>query len=434
MALPAHQKGLELLCENCVTLRDPLVVGDPGRLRQVLVNLLGNAIKFTSSGEVKLALIDAASENGSVVLHFSVSDTGMGISEEWKTRIFDPFVQTDGSNTRRYGGTGLGLTICSRLVSLMGGRIWVESKVGEGSTFHFTAAFRPTVSSGPPTRALEPEVLRGLAVLVVDDNATNRRILAEMLTRWGLCPTLVESGARAIEILQENALAAGRHFALALLDAHMPDMDGFTLASRIQQEHAFDGPRIMLLSSVDVRSVAPELTTSGITNYLVKPVTRSNLLKSILRLLGKHQQPTAVEDRSAGADAVAPLRILLAEDNVVNQKVVVRLLEKQGHSVVVASDGAEALRATGPFDLILMDVQMPVMNGYDATRGIRAREGNSEKHVPIIALTAYAMQGDRELCIAAGMDDYLSKPLQRGDLYAVLERWSRQARKKVSTT
>jgi two-component system, sensor histidine kinase and response regulator len=433
MALPAHQKGLELLCENCVPPGD-LLVGDSGRLRQVLVNLLGNAIKFTSSGEVKLALLDAGREAaGSVILHFSVSDTGIGISEEWKTRIFDAFVQTDGSKTRRYGGTGLGLTICSRLVTLMGGRIWVESEVGKGSTFHFTVAFRPAASPAAHARTPELEFLRGMSVLLVDDNASNRLIMAEILRGWGMSPTLAESGARALEVLRQHA-RAGKHFALTLVDARTPDMGGFALAGRIQQEHPLDGRCIMLLSSLDVRSLVPELTTSGTNDYLVKPVTRWSLLKSILKLLGPTREPAPTEDGSACAGAAAPLHILLAEDNPVNQKVAVRLLEKQGHSVVVASDGAEALKASGPFDLILMDVQMPVMNGYDATRGIRAREGKSERHVPIIALTAHAMQGDRELCLAAGMDDFLSKPIQPRDLYAVLARWTPQHETEVSTT
>jgi signal transduction histidine kinase/CheY-like chemotaxis protein len=433
MALPAHKKGLELLYEDRSGLCD-LVVGDPGRLRQVVVNLLGNAIKFTESGEVKVSFLDCAREHDGVELHFSVSDTGIGISEQWKNRIFDAFVQTDGSNTRRYGGTGLGLTICSRLVGLMGGRIWLESEVDRGSIFHFTAAFRLSDSPAQRTPALVPEALRGLAVLVVDDNPTNRLILAEMLARWQMKPILAESGARALDILRENARAA-KHFALALLDVHMPEMDGFTLASRIQQEHTFAGPRVMMLSSSDVRSVSPQLSADGITSCLVKPVTRSNLLKSILKVLGQPQQFTPSADPPSST-ATRRLRILLAEDNQVNQRLAVRLLEKQGHSVVVASTGREALEASSreEFELILMDVQMPVMNGYDATRAIRAREGNTGRHIPIIALTAYAMHGDREICLEAGMDDYLSKPIQTRDLHAVLTRYSDQTVGEMSRT
>jgi CheY-like chemotaxis protein len=358
-------------------------------------------------------------------LHFTVSDTGIGISEGWKTRIFDAFVQTDGSNTRRHGGTGLGLTICSRLVDLMGGRIWVESESGQGSTFHFTATF--TLASSPAERrpALPAEALEGLLVLVVDDNATNRRILQETLAQWHMRPVPADSGPRALEIIREHALA-GERFALALLDVQMPGMDGFTLASRIQQDHTFAGPRIMMLSSVDIRSMSPESRADGVTEHLVKPVTRANLLKAILKVLGYSQKVPAASDRPVLSGALRPLRILLAEDNPVNQKVGVRLLERQGHSVALVSTGAEALESSAreKFDMILMDIQMPVMNGYDATRAIRARERNTGGHLPVIALTAHAMRGDREICVDAGMDDYLSKPIQTRDLSQILARWS----------
>jgi signal transduction histidine kinase/CheY-like chemotaxis protein len=424
VTVPAHQKGLELLYENRAGLQD-LLVGDPGRLRQVLVNLLGNAVKFTHSGEVRVSLLDCTRDGGSATLHFTVSDTGIGISEGWKTRIFDAFVQTDGSNTRRHGGTGLGLTICSRLVDLMGGRIWVESESGQGSTFHFTATF--TLASSPAERrpALPAEALEGLLVLVVDDNATNRRILQETLAQWHMRPVPADSGPRALEIIREHALA-GERFALALLDVQMPGMDGLTLASRIQQDHTFAGPRIMMLSSVDIRSMSPESRADGVTEHLVKPVTRANLLKAILKVLGYSQKVPAASDRPVLSGALRPLRILLAEDNPVNQKVGVRLLERQGHSVALVSTGAEALESSAreKFDMILMDIQMPVMNGYDATRAIRARERNTGGHLPVIALTAHAMRGDREICVDAGMDDYLSKPIQTRDLSQILARWS----------
>ena len=424
VTVPAHQKGLELLYENRAGLQD-LLVGDPGRLRQVLVNLLGNAVKFTHSGEVRVSLLDCTREGGSAMLHFAVSDTGMGISEEWKTRIFDAFVQADGSNTRRHGGTGLGLTICSRLVDLMGGRIWVESESGQGSTFHFTATFALASSPAERRPALPAEALDGLLVLVVDDNATNRRILQETLTQWHMRPVPADSGPRALEIIREHALA-GERFALALLDVQMPGMDGFTLASRIQQDHTFAGSRIMMLSSVDIRSMSPESRADGATEHLVKPVTRANLLKAILKVLGYSQKVPAASDRPVLSGALRPLRILLAEDNPVNQKVGVRLLERQGHSVVLVSTGAEALESSAreKFDVIIMDIQMPVMNGYDATRAIRARERNTGGHLPVIALTAHAMRGDREICVDAGMDDYLSKPIQTRDLSQILARWS----------
>jgi len=432
VTVPAHRKGLELLYENRAGLHD-LLVGDPGRLRQVVVNLLGNAVKFTDSGEVRLCLLDCTRNGGSAMVHFTVSDTGIGISEEWKTHIFDAFVQMDGSNTRRYGGTGLGLTICSRLVSLMDGRIWVESEVGRGSTFHFTATFGLVTPPGERRPALPVEALDGLLVLVVDDSATNRRILQETLTEWHMIPVLADSGPRALEIIGERALA-GERFAFALLDVQMPGMDGFALASRIQQDYTFEGPRIMMLSSVDVQLMSEQRRAKGITDHLVKPVTRANLLKAILRVAAQPPQVPAPSDRPVLSGAMRPLRILLAEDNPVNQKVAVKLLETQGHSVVPVSTGAEVLELfpREDFDLILMDIQMPVMNGYDATRAIRAREWNTGRHVPVIALTAHAMQGDRQICLDAGMDDYLSKPIQTRNLRDTLARWSNPHLNEVS--
>ena len=421
MAVPAHQKGLELLYENRADL-PANVLGDPGRLRQIVVNLLGNAIKFTESGEVSLIVVDARQEERQLEVHLAVSDTGMGISPEWRGRIFDAFVQADGSHTRRQGGTGLGLSICSRLVGLMGGNMWLESEAGRGSTFHFTV--KVAISAAPSENLCtpDPEILRGLAVLVVDDNATNRRILYQTLVGWHMKPVLANGGAMALHTLHEHA-RAGERFALLLLDAHMPDMDGFTLARQIQEDPAIAGPRIMMLSSLDIGSIRPELRQTG--HYVVKPVTRPNLLSAILRVLGGAPQrfvPPRGADRAATG---RPLHILLAEDNTVNQKVAVRLLEKQGHFVEVASNGMDAVAAFthGAFDLILMDVQMPVMDGYDATQAIRAAEQGGDRHVPIVALTAHAMKGDRELCLKAGMDDYLGKPIRPRELAALLQRW-----------
>ena len=431
VTVPAHQKGLELLYENRAGFHD-LLIGDPGRLRQVLVNLLGNAIKFTNSGEVRVSLLDCTRNAAGVTAHFSVSDTGIGISEEWKTHIFDAFVQIDGSNTRRFGGTGLGLTICSRLVALMGGRIWVESVAGEGSTFHFTSAFG-LGSAGEPRSAVARDAFNGLPVLVVDDNATSRRILEGMLIQWNMRPVLADSGPRALEIMREHALAAKR-FALTILDVQMPGMDGLTLASLIQQHHTCAGPRIMMWSSLDVRSMPAESRADYVTENLVKPVTPAKLLNAILKVVGQPQQIAPIPALPVLSCSARPLRILLAEDNPVNQKVAVRLLEKQGHSVVLVSTGTEALEsfADEDFDLILMDIQMPGMNGYDATRAIRVRERNNGRHIPIIALTAHAMQGDREICLDAGMDDYLSKPIQTSHLIETLARWGDKHLDKVS--
>ena len=426
MAVPAHEKGLELLYENKVTLPER-VLGDPGRLRQIVVNLVANAIKFTESGEVSLAVMDAHEAEDGLKVHFAVSDTGIGVRQEWMGRIFDPFVQADGSHTRRHGGTGLGLSICTRLLGLMGGRIWVESKAGQGSSFHFTLNLAVTAASGARDRPSKPEALRGLSVLVVDDNATNRRVLHETLVRGGMKPVLAGCGQEALDILRLRA-RTGHRFALVLVDAHMPDTDGFELARQIEEDPSLAAPRIMMVNSLDLGAIGPEFRETA--HYLVKPVTTQNLLNGILRIRGEEQQRPAPASAAVPASTERPLRILLAEDNVINQKVATRLLEKQGHSVEVASNGMEALTAStrDSFDLILMDVQMPVMSGYDATQAIRAIEQGTPRHIPIVALTAYAMKGDREICLKSGMDDYLAKPIRPQELAAVLERWGKPSR------
>jgi signal transduction histidine kinase/CheY-like chemotaxis protein len=424
MAVPAHDKRLELLYDNRIE-KPEIVLGDPGRLRQVVVNLLGNAIKFTDVGEVSLAVVDLQQNDHGLAVHFSVSDTGIGISREWQDRIFAAFVQADGSHTRRFGGTGLGLSISSRLVGFMGGRIWVDSEVGRGSTFHFTINFALPNSPRGRARIPEPESLHDLTVLVVDDNATNRRILRETLLTWHMRPVLADSGKHALEIMRQHALGGDR-FALILLDAQMPGMDGFTLARQIEQDPVLVGPRIMMLSSLDLKCLSPELRTTG--HYVTKPVTRPTLLKAILRLLEEGPKLFDAPRSPRFARAERSLHVLLAEDNAVNQKVVARLLEKQGHSVVVASNGLEALAAFAreAFDLILMDVQMPEMNGYNTTKAIRGRELGTGEQIPIVALTAHALKEDREICLEAGMDDYLAKPVHIEELVAVLERWGKR--------
>ncbi|MGA2114317.1 MAG: response regulator [Bryobacteraceae bacterium] len=423
LAIPAQKKGLELLCDNRAGL-PAVAAGDAGRLRQVIVNLLGNAIKFTDAGEVTLTVVSVRRDGGRAEVEFAVTDTGIGIPPEWQDRLFKAFVQADGSVNRRHGGTGLGLVISARLVGLMGGRIWMDSQPGRGSTFQFTVNLGVPASHAASDRTLEPEGLRGLAVLVVDDSATNRKILYEMLVRWQMRPVLAESGREALEIMRSRA--AGDRFDLILLDSQMPEMDGFTLARRIVEDPALAGPRIMMLSSLDVGSVEPEFRASG--HYVVKPVTRANLLKAILKVLEQHPQKSAEIRSQRVSPSERPLRILLVEDNPVNQKVAQLLLEKQGHSVVVTVNGREAVEANSRecFDLILMDVQMPVMNGYDATRAIRAHEHGSSRRVPIIALTAHAIKGDRDICTAAGMDDYISKPIRPQELKAAIGRWSGQ--------
>jgi signal transduction histidine kinase/DNA-binding response OmpR family regulator/HPt (histidine-containing phosphotransfer) domain-containing protein len=426
-ALGAHEKGLELAYDVSGDVPDVLV-GDPVRLRQVLVNLVGNAIKFTSEGEVVVEVCIEAVGQDSACLHFAVRDTGIGIPADKQPMIFQAFMQADGSTTRKYGGSGLGLTISHRLVEAMGGRIWVESNLGEGSTFHFTARFGRSHSPVAGALAVPSVQLRSLPVLVVDDNATNRRILQELLKGWLMKPTVAESGAAALAALAEME-AAGQQFRLVLLDSQMPEMDGFTLAEKIKDRYA--DVTIMMLTSLDESGDAAHCRRLGINGYLVKPVSPSQLLDSITRALQLASQPKPCPV----LPLVLPrcpqqpeLRILLAEDNTINQVVAVEMLKELGHTVVVANDGKEALAALarGPFDLVLMDVQMPEMDGFEATAAIRAQETNLAgdpagiRHLPIIAMTALAMKGDRERCLAKGMDGYVAKPIQQEQLAAAI--------------
>jgi two-component system, sensor histidine kinase and response regulator len=445
LALRAHQKGLELASEVDADVPDALV-GDPGRLRQIIVNLVGNAIKFTDQGEVVVEVrrqqkteqqdsVAEAGEDRAMVLHVLVRDTGMGIPEEKHRLIFEPFTQADGSTTRKHGGTGLGLAIASHLAQLMGGELWVESVVGQGSTFHFTARFavqRPALTT---SLGLEKVNVRDLPVLIVDDNATNRRILHDMLTHWEMRPTVVESGGAALDFL-EHAEGAGQRFPLVLLDAQMPDMDGFAVAERITYNPRLKGVTILMLSSGDQGNIEARCRQTGVTFYLHKPITRSELWEAMITALGR---PGVQEVE--GAQTVRrhevyglqhrlemtpqrQLRILLAEDNIVNQRLVVRLLEKYGHTMIVASTGREVLAALTqqPIDLVLMDVQMPDMDGLEATAVIREQERQCGGHLPIIALTAHAMKGDQERCLVSGMDDYISKPINAQTLSAAISR------------
>ncbi len=426
LALRAHQKGLELAGRVADDVPEA-VVGDPNRLRQVLVNLLGNAIKFTEKGEVVVEVslvpcpLPAAAEKGkgTVMLHFAVRDTGIGIPDDKQRMIFDPFSQVDSGTTRRYDGTGLGLAISSRLVQMMGGRMTVESEPGRGSTFRFTVVLGE--AEAPPARPIDPERVRGLPVLVVDDNATNRRILEETLSGWAMRPTCVEGGEQALAAL-ERAHQAGEPFALVLLDAQMPVMDGFTLAERIQQRPELAAvATVMMLSSAGQPGSMARRRELGIATHLTKPVKQTELWKAILAALGQDDGERGAKGagRKAPASPRSTLHILLAEDNPFNQKLALGLLGKEGHSVVVANNGAEAVAALerGGYDLVLMDVQMPEMDGFEATRLIRAREAALGQHTPILAMTAYAMKGDRERCLAAGMDGYVSKPIRARELF-----------------
>jgi len=431
LAIRAHQKGLELVCDIANSVPDS-VIGDAPRIRQILVNLIGNAVKFTERGEIILAVesrpLDWLTSKRGVELRFSVKDTGIGIPPENQQKIFQAFAQADGSMTRRFGGTGLGLTISLRLAELMGGTISLESKPGQGSTF------RLTIPAGKGTGRsveipLETTQLEGVPVLVVDDNATNRRILGETLTRWGMRPILAGSGADAIRILD-----AMTHCPLVLTDVHMPGMDGFELADYTKL-HA--GPvTVILLSSGSGLGDMERCRRTGVAACLTKPVSQRELQETILRALGGRQQSQsgATVQPSPPADAppahsAEPLRILLAEDNIVNQKVVLRVLEREGHRVVIAGNGREALAALERevFHLVLMDVQMPEMDGFETAAAIRARERYTGVRLPILAMTAHAMSGDRERCLAAGMDGYIAKPVHKIELLTAIGRYTGDA-------
>jgi PAS domain S-box-containing protein len=420
LALRAQEKGLELLYEVQPELPD-LVVGDPTRLRQVVVNLVGNAIKFTDRGEVLVQVGRQEARGEDLLLHVRVQDTGIGIPADKRQQIFAAFAQADSSTTRRYGGTGLGLTISRQLVEMMGGRLWVESAAGVGSTFHFTVRLGRVPACAP---AAEPSQLRGLRVLVVDDNATNRRILHDQLRAWGLEPVLARSAPEALALLAEAA-ARGRPFPLVVTDAHMPEMDGFMLVERIKHDRGLRGTTILMLTSAEQKADLARCRQLGIAVYLIKPVKPTELQRALARAVGQAGQSRSTPSPPAHAPRPhRPLRILLAEDNAVNQKLATRLLEKWGHHVTVASTGKEALAAVErqAFDVVFMDVQMPEMDGLEATAAIRAQERATHLHLPIIAMTAHAMKGDRERCLAVGMDAYVSKPLRSEELYAALAR------------
>ena len=419
LAVRAHKKGLEVACQVLADVPDGLV-GDAVRLRQIVVNLVGNAIKFTETGEVVMRVEVApppADGTPGTVLHFAVRDTGIGIARDKQQAIFAPFVQADGSTTRRYGGTGLGLAISARLVELMGGTIWVESTPGLGSAFHFTARF--DVATAPPAGSLptRPADLEDLPVLVVDDNATNRRILEEMLSNWHMKPTVVGGAAEALAQMR-LACESGNPFSLVLVDAQMPDMDGYALTREINDHLEYSGATIMMLSSADSGDRNdPSLRLAA---SLMKPIKQSELFDAIMSALGvslRRDDPR--QPAEAALHTGRRLSILVAEDNVVNQKLVVHLLEKRGHRVTVAGNGLEAVEfaASQPFDLVLMDVQMPEMGGFEATAEIRRREQASGRHLPIVAMTAHAMKGDRERCLEAGMDAYVGKPIQARSLW-----------------
>jgi two-component system, sensor histidine kinase and response regulator len=419
MAPAAHRKGLELIADIAPDVPEG-VVGDPGRLGQVLMNLLSNAVKFTESGQVSVQVsVEAMVPEEQVRLRFAVCDTGIGIPADKHALIFESFRQADGSTTRRFGGTGLGLTISSMLIELMGGHISVESEAGKGSVFQF-ALDLPV--GAVPERAYDHE-LAGARVLVVDDNQLNCRILSEFLSRLQMVVMTADRGADAVRFI-ETARSSAEPFDIVLLDAIMPEMDGFAVAERIAGSPV--PPPIVMLTSASAQGGRTRCRQLGIAEYLMKPVQQAELFDAIARTIGAHRRavPFAPTSDSHNADHVAPVRILLAEDNEINQKVVLGLLGPRGHVIDVATNGAEAVRAvqTSTYDLVLMDLQMPVMGGLEATRAIRKLEAAAGRHTRIVAMTARAMRGDREQCLAAGMDGYLPKPVDREALLAVIER------------
>lgn len=425
LAIRAHKKGIEITSRIAPVVPRTLV-SDSGRLRQVLVNLIGNAIKFTEEGCVSLDVEPESASEDSVTLHFVVRDTGIGISPEMVNRIFEPFSQADGSISRQFGGTGLGLTISKRIIELLGGRIWVESERGRGSAFHFTVSFERASAAASAEPGPLPMQLKDLPVLIVDDNKTNRMVLDEMLKHWRMQPTLADGGEAALSAMR-RARDAGCSFPLVLLDAHMPGMDGFAVAAQIHNDPELSGATIMMLTSDRQLGDSERCQALGIKVCLVKPIGQAELLEAISAAMGIPVVSADAAPASGTPSAPKPLRILLAEDNEVNLQLMVRLLKRRGHSVTIATDGKEALDRLAEFgfsafDAALMDVQMPGMDGLEVAQAIRKQEQSLGTHLPIMGVTAHAMAGYRERCLRAGMDAYMTKPIRSQKLFDELDR------------
>ena len=428
LAARAHAKGLELAFDVDQDVPDRLV-GDVNRIRQVIVNLIGNAIKFTESGEIVVHVQNTQQSPSHVLLQIRISDTGIGIPEDKLETVFQPFDQADVSTTRKYGGTGLGLAICQQLIELMDGEIGIDSEPGKGTTFHFT--LRLGISDkAPKTESKQLVHLDGLRVLVVDDNQTNRRILEKMLTNWSMVPIVVESASRGMDAL-ELSLDGNEPIGIVLSDVNMPEVDGFSFAEKIKGHSGLSAIPIILLTSANRPGDAKRCRELGIDAHLIKPAKQSLLFDSIATSVGAREvAATSVERIDIGKTGEPPaepsgkLCVLLAEDNETNQKFAVRALTKAGHSVQIANNGQEAVDAwsDGGHDIILMDIQMPEMDGYEATSQIRRHEESAAHRTPIIAMTAHAMKGDQEKCLAAGMDGYITKPIKSKTMLAEMAR------------
>ncbi|HEX9192923.1 MAG TPA: response regulator [Burkholderiales bacterium] len=420
LALAAHKKGLEFAYEIAPDIPDALL-GDPARLRQILYNLVGNAIKFTDRGEVVVRVQPQSSNDGEVICYFAVSDTGVGIAAEKQAAVFAPFLQADTSTTRVYGGTGLGLTISARLVEMMGGKIWVESEPGEGSVFHFTARFGLQTAARPERDAID---FKGLQALVVEDHPVSRRVLVNALTRWNIEASETENGKSAMEFM-ERAKQAGTPFRLVLLDDTLPAADSYELAAHIREGLGVEA--VIMLGSALRREEIGDRFEAGVFSFLTKPVKESELLdavRSVFDVSARRQARSAPAPSAPARRIERELDILLVEDNPINRRLAQHVLEKQGHRILAVDNGAAALEMLERrhFDLVLMDVQMPRMDGIETTAAIRNREKTTGEHIPIVALTAHAMVGDRERCLQAGMDGYLIKPIQPAMLLEAVER------------